>query len=224
MSWRSSSCGKHTHRIYFQQRDESCAIACTLMALQRKNKLNSAGMQYRRLGGKTVTNKPLTEDEARLASQQYGGAGSYRPSANDAGAKTGDLRFRLVADMMLSFLGSEGTGTCLPNIARTLTALGVNARYVNNANWRQIVRTTRRGVVITAVGWRGGGGHAILVEKVGLGRAKGSGLFSKRVPVSICVCDPIFGAHRVAISGTKTPVFRPTGGTAGMFKKEMVVV
>ena len=76
----------------------------------------------------------------------------------------------------------------------------------------------------TAVGWRGGGGHAILVEKVGLGRAKGSGLFSKRVPVSICVCDPIFGAHRVAISGTKTPVFRPTGGTAGMFKKEMVVV
>lgn len=77
---------------------------------------------------------------------------------------------------------------------------------------------------VWVVGHPGAGGHAILVEKVGLGRAKGSGLFSKRVPVSICVCDPIFGAHRVAISGTKTPIFRPAQGTAGVFKKEMVVV
>ena len=53
---------------------------------------------------------------------------------------------------------------------------------------------------------------------------KGKGLFPSRKPVSICVCDPIFGAKRVKLAGAKVPVYRPEHGTAGTFAKEMVVV
>jgi len=226
MAWGTSRCGKHRHRIYFQQREESCALACTLMALQRKNKLNSAGARYRQKRGLTVTNKPLTEDEARQASQLYGGSGYYRPSAQDGGANTSDLRYRMVADMMMQTLGSEGTGTCLPNIARTLTALGVPAQYRNNVNWAQVVAAAGKNVVISAVRWRGGGGHAILLEKVVRGWKKGKGLLSrrKRVNVSICVCDPIFGASRALLAGAKKPIYRPASGSAGTFSAEMVTL
>ena len=224
MAWGRSSCGKHTHIVYLQQREESCAIACTLMALQRKNRLNAAGMKYRRLEGKKVANKAITEDEVRQASQKHGGGGYYRPSAKDGGAKTNDPRYRLMADMMLATIGSEGTGTGLPNVARTLKALGINAVYRNGMSWPQIVAAARRGVVITAVGWRGGGGHAVLVEKVMTGWVKGRGLLRTRKPVSICVCDPISGARRLALPGNRPPIHRPPGGGAGTFKHEMVVL
>ncbi len=35
-------------------------MACMMMALQRKGKLNTAGMRYRRQVKKTVVNKPIT--------------------------------------------------------------------------------------------------------------------------------------------------------------------
>ena len=125
---------------------------------------------------------------------------------------------------------SSAAGRSLSFAAQALAERGVEAAVWK---WRRWTRKACEEVRGEADGVRGiqgprivqvGGvlaGKALTPEKICDGHSEVGGSV---VPVSICVCDPIFGAYRVAIPDTKTPVFRPTGGTAGMFKKEMVVV
>ncbi len=228
MGWRSCRCGKHTHRVFRQQKEESCLLASMLMALQRKGKLNAAGMKYRRLTKARVRNRPITEDEMRQASQRYGGKGYYRPGPTDVGAQVGDDMQAQLASMMVRRLGSEGTGTCLDNAARTLTRLGVQARHRKNLAWSSILKYVRKHVVIGAVRWTGGGGHAVLFERVRI-KTVSEGSFWRRkrtvVPISICVCDPAGAAMLVALpEDGKRPIYRPRYGGTARFSSEIVVL
>ena len=89
MSWHQITHGGHQHWVYQQQKSDECAIACMLIALQRRNKLSTSGTLYRKKRGvRANTQKQITAGELRDASSRFGGKGHYKPGLVDAGVRT----------------------------------------------------------------------------------------------------------------------------------------
>ena len=228
MAWHWCKCGKHSHHVFLQEKDYSCEIACMLMALQRKGKLNTAGMGFRKLMKRKVVNKPMTAREMREASQELGGVGYYRPGTGEVGAKVGKESHDKLAKILISSLGSAGSGTYFTNAEKTLQKLGFRADYFPSVKWGQVVKFVKDYVVIAQVNWKGGGFHAVVLENL---RWKNVtqvvfGVQRKRkVTASLCVCDPGYGAKLLGLSpkGLK-PIYRPGKGVAAQFTGDIVVV
>lgn len=230
MAWTWSSCGKHSHRVFMQERDYSCVIACMLMALDRKKKLNTAGATFRRLAKKKIVSTAITAKEMRQASQQFGGPGYYRPSAIEVGAQVGSRQQDALASILTQQIGSSGYGTYFKNATHTLKRLGFSADYFPNASWQQILSFVGWSsyAVIGSVNWRGGGLHAVYLDGIAYKtKTTWKGLTFKRtkIPAALCVCDPGHGARRVVLheNGAK-PTYRPATGSAAQFTSEVIVI
>jgi len=230
MGWTQSRCSKHSHRVFLQEKNYSCVIACMLMALDRKGKLSTAGATFRRLTKKKIVTRPITAKEMRQASQQFGGPGYYRPGAVEVGAQVGSPQQDALANILVRQIGSSGYGTYFQNAAHTLKRLGFSADHFTGVTWSRILSFVGWSsyAVIGSVNWRGGGRHAVFLEKLAYKtKTTRQGLQFKRtrIPASICVCDPGYGARRVLLpeNGAK-PTYRPATGAAAQFTGEVIVI
>jgi hypothetical protein len=200
------------------------------MALERKGKLNSAGVTFRRLTKQKVVNRPITAPEMRLASQKFGGPGYYRPSAVEVGGRKEKDHDKKLAKIFVKQLGSTGPGTYFKNAAHTLKRLGFSVDHFSGVTWQQLLEFVgwKSYAVIGNVSWKGGGLHAVLLEKLRW-KTKTTTRLGKvekvKVPASLCVCDPGFGAKLVDLptDGPK-PIYRPSSGAAGQFTGDILVL
>ncbi len=147
----------------------------------------------------------------RHASQELGGLGYYRPGPSEVGANARDSLQANLAKIMTEKLGTVGPGTYFDNAEATLKKLGLDAVYIQNADWPLVVRCIRQCVVIAQVRWRSGGNHGVLLERFTWKTATTTRLGKRRtikVPATFCVCDPGGGVRSRRGSSSRPRVGR----------------
>ncbi|MCD6303674.1 MAG: hypothetical protein J7M21_01785 [Planctomycetes bacterium] len=232
-------CGR-THLVWKQERTMSCGIACMMMAIQRTGKLR---LVKARLHKRFSVLKKLhdsqskphphpTEDELRVASKYH--RGGYRPARSDvSGLDETNQMNRLVNELKGLNGNWTHTGiTDLANVAATLNALGVAARFkrvgsaqaamgmLTKARWgRPIVAGARRTT---------GGAHAVFVDCAKPLPPKNKPSKSKLLsgtkstsPLTwrVCICDPDGSLVHVDI-----PPKAVVGYPGGQFTREFVLI